>query len=132
MTVSHWCLLAAALLPYACTAIAKGTSFGRRRADGGYDNHDPRAWLARQSGRAGRAHAAQLNSFEGLPFFIGAVLMAHQLHAPQARLDALSVGFIACRVAYIALYVSDRATLRTVVWTAGMAVNLALFLAALG
>lgn len=128
MTVAHWCVLIAALLPYVATGIAKWPSFGRRRADGGYDNNDPRGWLSRQTGLQARANAAQMNTFEALPFFIGAVLLAHQLHAPQQRVDALAVAFIACRVIYIALYVADKATLRTLCWMAGMAANVALFL----
>jgi uncharacterized MAPEG superfamily protein len=46
--------------------------FGKPRSSGGYDNSDPRGWLARQAGWKARADAAQANSFEALPFFIGA------------------------------------------------------------
>ena len=70
---------------------------------------------------------AQANSFEALPFFIGAVIIAHQLAAPQALLDVLAAAFIALRVAYIALYVADRAVARSVVWGLALLINMAIF-----
>ena len=85
--LAHWCILAAAVLPLLCSYIAKWGSFRTPRREGGYDNADPRAWLARQGDWRARANAAQANSFEALPFFIGAVLVALQLGAPAARLD---------------------------------------------
>jgi uncharacterized MAPEG superfamily protein len=85
-TLAHGCILVAALLPLLCAWIAKWGTFRVPRSQGGYDNTDPRAWLARQEGWRARANAAQANSFEGLPFFIGAVLAAWQLGAPQGRL----------------------------------------------
>ena len=75
-----------------------------------------------------RANAAQANGFEGLPFFIGAVIIAHQLGAPQARLDQLACAFIVLRLAYIALYVGDKAMARSLVWGLGLAVNIAILL----
>ncbi len=83
LTIAYWCVLVAAFLPMVCAYIAKSGGMGRSRDQGGFDNHDPRAWLQRQTGFQARANAAQANSFEALPFFIGAVVIAHQLHAPQ-------------------------------------------------
>ena len=45
-TVAYWCVFVAALLPLLCSVLAKRGSFGKKRSQGGYDNHDPRAWLA--------------------------------------------------------------------------------------
>ncbi|MDB5803534.1 MAG: hypothetical protein JWN73_856, partial [Betaproteobacteria bacterium] len=87
-----------------------GPGLRRPRREGGYDNSDPRAWLARQTDWQARANAAQANSFEALPFFIGAVVIAHQLGAPQTPLDILAVVFITLRVIYIAMYVAGLAT----------------------
>src|SRR5256885_12572956 len=64
----------------------------------GFDNHEPRAWLAQQTGYQARANAAQANSFECLPFFIGALLVAWQLGAPSARVDGLAVAFVVLRI----------------------------------
>ena len=121
-TLAYGCVLVAALLPMFCALLAKAGAMPR----GG--NRDPRAWLAAQSGWRARANAAQANSFEGLPFFIGAVIIAHQLGAPQARLDQLACAFIVLRLAYIALYVSDKAMARSLVWGLGLAVNIAILL----
>ena len=127
-TVAYWCVFVAALLPLLCSLIAKRAGMGKKRSEGGYDNHNPRAWLAQQTGAAARANAAQANSFEALPFFIGAVIIAHQLGAPQARLDQLACAFIVLRLAYIALYVGDKAMARSLVWGLGLAVNIAILL----
>jgi predicted alpha/beta hydrolase family esterase len=56
-----------------------GALLASRARKAAYDNHDPRAWLARQTDWRARANAAQANSFEALPFFMGAVIIAHQL-----------------------------------------------------
>ena len=121
-TLAYGCVLVAALLPMFCALLAKAGAMPR----GG--NRDPRAWLAAQSGWRARANAAQANGFEGLPFFIGAVIIAHQLGAPRARLDLLACAFIVLRLAYIALYVSDKAMARSLVWGLGLAVNIAILL----
>ena len=123
-TVAYWCVLIAAVLPYLCTWMAKQPGFGKRRSEGGYDNHDPRAWLARQQGWQARANAAQQNSFEALPFFIGAVVIAHQLQAPQTTLDILAILFVTLRIIYIAMYVADLAMVRSAIWVLALAVNI--------
>lgn len=124
LTLAYWAVLVAALLPIVCAGIAKWGTFGKSRRDGGYDNHDPRAWLSRQSGWRIRANAAQANSFEALPFFIGAVVIAHQSGALQSRLDLLAWAFVFLRAGYIALYVSDRAAARSLVWVSALVVNI--------
>lgn len=127
-TMAYWCVLIAALLPIACAGLAKAGMFGKPRRDGGYDNGDPRAWLARQTDWRARANAAQANSFEALPFFIGAVIIAHQLGAHQARLDILAFLFIVLRMLYIMMYVAGMGTARSLVWGLGLACNVAILL----
>lgn len=127
-TVAHACVLVAALLPIACAALAKWGLFGVPRKDGGYDNHNPRAWMARQTDWRARANAAQANSFEALPFFIGAVVIALQLQAPQLQLDVLAILFVVTRIVYIFLYVADLATFRSAAWTVGLLLNIAILL----
>ena len=129
-TVAHWCVLVAVLLPYACSYLAKFRDFGRPRSAGGYDNQDPRAWLARQEGWKARANAAQANSFEALPFFVGAVLIAHQVGAPQTRLDILAVLFVTLRIIYIVMYVAGLSTTRSAIWALAFLANLGIFLSA--
>jgi uncharacterized MAPEG superfamily protein len=130
LTVAHWCVLFAALLPYACSYLAKFRDFGKPRKAGGYDNSDPRGWLARQEGWKARANAAQANSFEALPFFIGAVLIAHQAGAAQTRLDILAVLFVTLRIIYVVMYVAGLPRTRSAIWALAFLANLAIFLSA--
>jgi len=115
MTIAYWCVLAAAGLIYAATGLAKGG--GRMPPNA---NATPREWLERLQGWPKRAHWAQQNSFEVFPIFAAAVIIAQAVHAPQARIDILALGFIATRVAYLLLYLADLSWLRTTAWTAGM------------
>jgi len=94
LTLAYWCVLAVALMPIVAAGIAKSGMFGKPRKDGGYDNELPRDWLARQTDWRARANAAQANCFEAMPFFIGAVIIAHQRGADQAMLDAAAVLFV--------------------------------------
>jgi uncharacterized MAPEG superfamily protein len=124
LTVAYWCVFIACGLPYLSAWIAKAGSFGPR------DNQHPRDWAARQSGWRARANSAQANSFEGLPFFIGAVVIAHQLGAAQSRLDMLAVAYVVLRAIYIALYIKGVGSARSAVWALAFLVNIAiLFLA---
>lgn len=125
-TLAYWCVLVAALLPIVCAGIAKWGMFRQTGPASDFDNHDPRAWLARQTTWRARANAAQANSFEALPFFIGAVIIAHQLGAPQPRLDLLAAAYVGLRVVFVVLYVANQANLRSLVWTLALAVNVAI------
>lgn len=122
MTIAFWCVLVAGFLPYFGTLTAK---IGGER----FDNSNPRDWLNAQSGFRKRANAAQHNSFEAFPFFAAAVIIAHVAGAPQGRIDLFAVVFILARLFYIAFYVADMATLRSLAWFAGIGSVIALFLA---
>lgn len=123
-TVAYWCVLVAAILPIVCAGIAKWGMMGKSSRQGGYDNAHPRAWLAQQVDWRARANAAQANSFEALPFFIGAVIIAHQLGAPQARLDIFAFMFVLLRMVYIMMYVGNIPTMRSVVWVLALFINM--------
>ncbi len=122
-TLAYWCVLIVALLPLLCAGIAKSGTITKSRREGGFDNNNPRSWLARQSDWRARANAAQANSFEAFPFFAAAVIIAHQLGASQAPLDALSFLFVVLRLIYIMMYVGDAATIRSLVWVLALAAN---------
>jgi uncharacterized MAPEG superfamily protein len=122
-TVAYWILLLAALLPIACAGIAKWGMFGKPRKEGGFDNHDPRTWLAKQQGYRARANAAQHNTFEALPFFFAAVIIAHQLHAGQTLLDVLCLTWLMLRIFYVIAYVGDMPNVRSGVWFGALLVN---------
>ena len=128
-TIAYWCVLVAALLPVLCAGIAKRGMFRTSRREGGYDNNNPRAWLAQQTDWRARANAAQANTFEALPFFFAAVIIAHLLQANQTRLDILALLFIGLRLAYIVMYVGNLATARSVVWALALFINIGVLFA---
>ncbi|MGJ7491306.1 MAPEG family protein [Variovorax sp. ZT4R33] len=123
LTLAYWCVLIAAVLPYLCAYAAKVGAFGPR------DNVTPREWMSKLSGWRARANAAQANSFEGLPFFIGAVVIAHQLGAAQGTIDTLAAVYIALRIVFIALYLRGANAARSAVWALAFLVNLAIVFA---
>ena len=127
-TLAYWCVLVAALLPIVCAWIAKSGRMKVPQREGGYDNGQPREWLARQTDWRARANAAQANSFEALPFFIGAVIIAHQLGAAQARVDILAFVFVVLRMLYIMMYVSGMGTARSILWILAFATNIGILL----
>lgn len=127
MTIAQICLLVACLLPIGCAGLAKSKGFGKRRRDGGFDNHHPREWLASLQGWQARANAAQANSWEALPIFIAGLVVAHQHQAAQGTVDALAVTFIVSRLVFVGLYVADQASLRSLVWFVGLVASVALF-----
>ncbi len=80
-----------------------------------------------------RALGAHLNGIETYPFFAVAVLLAEFRAMPQHRIDDLAVAFLVVRLAFVAAYLGNWPTTRTLLWNLGFAVNLAIFLdAALG
>jgi uncharacterized MAPEG superfamily protein len=112
------------LLPVVCAGIGKA---GRKD----YNNNDPRGWATQLTGYRARALAAQANSLEAFAFFAAGVLVA--LHAGVAAdtLGTLCWVYVAARVAYIWTYVTDRATLRSLVWLVGHSIVVALFVLAM-
>ena len=124
MTIAHWCVLAALLMPYILSVLSRSAV---RKTD--YVG-DPRAFDQTLTGWHRRAHLAQLNAFESLPPFLAAVLIAQQVGAPQRPVDALALAFVAARVLHAACYVADRPSLRSVAWQLGMLCVVALFVVA--
>lgn len=126
MTLANWCVLAACLLPVITVGLAKADSAKLKPEEGGYDNREPRLWAQQLEGWRQRANAAQQNGWEALPLFIAAVVLAQQAHADQGRIDMLAMTFIGLRLIYIATYLANMSNLRSLVWTAGVAVNVAI------
>lgn len=127
MTIAEACILVACILPIACAGIAKSKGLGKPRRDGGFDNRNPRQWLANLQGWQARANAAQANCFEALPIFIAGVLVAERMNASQALIDGLALAVVAARVGYIGAYLADRANLRSALWFVGFACCVGLF-----
>jgi uncharacterized MAPEG superfamily protein len=120
MSIAYWCLLFASILPYVTVAIAK--------LGGTYDNASPRK-PDLYRGVAARADSAHKNGLEVFPFFAAAIVVASaaDARAAHALLDEMALVWVALRVAYIAVYLADLATLRSVVWIAGWFLTIAIF-----
>ncbi|MCJ0826480.1 MAPEG family protein [Luteimonas sp. 50] len=124
MAIAYWCILVAALLPYAWVMIAKAS--GQR-----YDNRDPRAWQARQDNpRSQRANAAQLNAFEAFAPFAASVLMAQLAGVDPQRIAMLAMAFVVLRVLHGVFYIAGIHALRSLAWFGGYACVLWLMLQA--
>lgn len=104
-------ILIACLLPYVFTIIAKKTAGFCAK-----DNQHPREFLAKTTGLAARANAAQQNSFESLPLFIAAILMAEYMVIPQVVTMTFGIAYLVFRVVYGICYLANWSTLRSIVW----------------
>lgn len=120
MSIAYWCVLAAALLPYATIGLAKRL--------GSYDNRRPRDPGAYE-GVALRANGAHQNGFEVFPFFAVAVIVASGdvAHNAFPLLNIFALVWIALRLCYTAAYLGDQATPRSVLWLAGWVLTVAIF-----
>ena len=108
---SVYLIIIACLLPYVFTVVAKMAGGFKRE-----DNQNPREFLAKTTGLAARANAVQQNSFESLPLFIAAVLMAEYMVIPQVVVMMFGIAYIVLRIIYGICYLANWATLRSIVW----------------
>ena len=116
-------ILIACILPYVFTIIAK--------VAGGFtiaDNQNPREFLAKTTGLAARANAVQQNSFESLPLFIAAILMAEYMVIPQHLIMMLGIAYIVLRIIYGICYLANISALRSIIWFLSMACPILLLL----
>ena len=97
-----------------------------------FDNNNPRQWLAEQTGFRARGNAAQANSFEAFPFFAAGVIIATLARVDAARIDLYAMVFVAARLGFIACYLADKASWRSLCWLLGLLSVVGLFAAALG
>ena len=125
LATAYWCVLIAAVLPYVWVFFAKSGAPG-------YNNRNPRAWIAKQEGnyKVQRANAAHLNAFEAFaPFAVGVVL-AQLAGVDPGRIAMLAVAFVVARVLHGLLYLADVQLMRSLAWMAGFACVLALLVQA--
>jgi uncharacterized MAPEG superfamily protein len=127
MTIAIFCIFLAAVMPIVCAGIAKAGMFKTHPREGGFDNRNPRDWLAKQEGYRKWANNAQANCWEALPFFAGAVIVNHMLGGAGVVTNALAVTFIVLRSVFVYLYVTGNQGVRSMVWIAAFAVNIAIF-----
>jgi uncharacterized MAPEG superfamily protein len=121
MTIADLCLLASVILTIASIVPAKLN--GSRE----YDNGNPRDPRFYTPGLRARSQGAHLNGYEAFPFFAAAVILAELRGVPQGTVNALAVAFVAARIVYVLMYLGDRPSLRSMVWSVGFACNLGIF-----
>ena len=56
------------------------------------------------------------------------MLLAEYRVGPLHLIDELAVLFLIVRIAYVFTYVGNRPTLRSILWSIGFAINIAIFL----
>ena len=93
----------------------------------GKDNANPREFLSKQTGAAVRANAAQQNSYESLPVFLAAVIVALLFFVPLSVVTQLAWLYVILRVIYGMAYIANWATFRSIIWALSMACPLMLF-----
>jgi len=121
MTVAEWCVFGTVMLYLLTIVSIKWIGFRR------YDNARPRDPAFYDEPLRARALGAHQNGIEAFPFFAAAVLLAEFRAAPQNLINELAVLFLIVRIAYVLTYVGDRPRLRSILWSVGFLINIAIF-----
>jgi uncharacterized MAPEG superfamily protein len=123
MPIALWCVLVAAVLPIVAVMPAKlGGEFDNSRP------RDPDYWRA---GFRARAAGAMANGFEAFPLFAVAVIVGLEWGGSAAIIDVLAAGFVLARIGYTLAYWGDRPSVRSLLWTVGLVLAVAIFLSPL-
>ena len=117
-----WAMVVASLLPLAMAMVAKMLGGFRLK-----DNAHPRDFLQHTTGAAARANAAQKNSYETLPVFLVAVLVAMLFFVPQPIINKLAWLYVIIRMGYCAAYIINLSIFRSILWLLSIACTLMLF-----
>ena len=121
MTIAEWCVFGTLML-YLLTIVSVKWIGAQQ-----YDNAQPRDPAFYRDAIRARALGAHQNGIEAFPFFAAAVLLAEFRQAPQHYIDELAVLFLIVRIAYVFTYLGNRPTLRSILWSIGFAINIAIF-----
>ncbi len=113
MAIAYWCIVLTAFLPHLWITISKSAK--------GYDNRNPRDWVAKQTQpRVQRGNAAHLNAFEAFPAFAAGVLMAQAAGVDPFRITILALVFLVVRILHGVFYLADKHMLRSLSWLIGI------------
>ncbi len=121
MTIAEWCVFGTLMLSLLTIVSVKWTGFRS------FDNSRPRDPDFYDDPIRSRALGAHQNGIETFPFFAFAVLLAEFRVGPLRLIDELAVLFLIVRIAYVFTYVGNRPTLRSILWSIGFAINIAIF-----
>ncbi len=122
LTIADLSILGAVFAYLAPAGISK---FSGRKD---YDNARPRDPAFFADPLRARALWAHQNGIEGFALFAVAVVLAELHGAAQPVVDGLALAYLVLRAAYVAAYVADKPTLRSLVWGLAMAANVAILL----
>lgn len=117
-----WAMLVASLLPWLVSLAAK--VFGGFKIR---NNANPRDFMQNATGLAARANAAQQNSYETLPIFLAAVLVAMLFFVPQSIVNILAWLYVLIRIGYCVAYITNLPMFRSILWVLPMICSLMLF-----
>lgn len=115
-------MMVACGLPFVWAVVAKWQGGFRPK-----DNESPRAFLAKLDGLPARANAIQVNSFESLPMFLVAVLLAIYCFVPQTVINSIAWLYVLLRIGFGVCYLANWASLRSILWALSMACIVMLF-----
>ncbi|HEX3943478.1 MAG TPA: MAPEG family protein [Rhizomicrobium sp.] len=121
MTLAEWMIFAAVILYLLTVAPVKAAGYKT------FDNSNPRDPAFYKPGIATRALGAHVNGIETFPFFALSILLAEFRRVPQNGIDEFAVAFVVIRLLFVAAYLGNRSTIRTLLWNLGFAVNTAIF-----
>jgi uncharacterized MAPEG superfamily protein len=121
MTVAEICIFGVVAIYLLTIAPVKWLGFRQ------FDNSKPRDPAFYEDALRARALGAHQNGIEAFPFFAAAVLLAEFRGAPQNLINELAVLFVIVRIAYVLTYVGNRPRLRSILWSIGFVINVAIF-----
>jgi uncharacterized MAPEG superfamily protein len=121
MTIAEYCIFGVVALYLLTIVPFKWAGFRQ------YDSSKPRDPAFYQDAIRARALGAHQNGIEAFPFFAVAVLLAEFRAAPQNLINELAVLFLIVRIAYALTYIGNRPRLRSILWSVGFLINVAIF-----
>ncbi len=124
MTIAYWCVLIIVTLPYIWGLSARIPGITLEK------NLVPRVTAESFSGLHQRLYWAHLNALEATAPFAAAVIIAHLQQVNQSTIDSLAISFVVLRIAHALSYIANKGVLRTLVFIAGMACIVMLFVSA--
>jgi uncharacterized MAPEG superfamily protein len=92
----------------------------------GYDNANPRDQQARLQGLGRRAQGAHNNGFEAFAPFAAGILASVIAHVPLQTIAIAGGIHVVARAIYVGLYIGDKPTARSGIWTIGFLASCAL------
>lgn len=127
-------------IPYLCIALALALVYLPRftfvvaamaKAEGGYDNAEPRQAQLKLEGAARRALAAHQNGFESFAPFAASILMAEAAGVGLPTLTNWALVHVGARVVYVIAYLANWHPVRSLAFTVGLVAVGALMAAAI-